>query len=137
MLIYSTTTKYEYEYYTWGANPGAKKEALERAHYISLIHGKSKPGDYNGETISIFFPFDSLSKAGLGVGETSYEGYDSLKKINGNTFHYIQIFKQTKDACWDGFTVNYYWAKDVGLIRKENINKGESWDLVSYHVEKQ
>ncbi len=135
-LIYSTTTKYEYKYYTFGANPNAKPEILERANSIDIIHGKSKAGDYNGETVSFFYPFDSNSNSGLGVGETTYIGMDSTLIINGIKFNNVRKFQQTQDPCWDGFTVIYYWAKDVGLIKKEKPKTGESWELINYHVEK-
>lgn len=135
-LIYSTTTKYEYSYYTLTPNPDAKPEILERVKFIDIIHGKSKPGDYHGEAIPFFFPFDSTRKASLGVGETNFIGTDSIFVIKGNEFKKIRKFQQTQDPCWDGWTVKYYWAKDVGLIRKENVNKQDIWDLINFHVEK-
>jgi hypothetical protein len=69
--------------------------------------------------------------------ESSLIHKDTTIVLPKYTIDSVVVFKCKDDACWDGFTVNYYWAKDVGLIRKENINKGESWDLVNYHIEKQ
>jgi hypothetical protein len=135
MLIYSATTKYEYKYYSGGANPDVNKESLSRQNLMTIIHGKSKPGDYNGETISFFFPFDSLSKRGLGVGETNYEGFQESISVKGKLYKNVRIFHQTQDPCLDGWTGKYYWAQDIGLIMKETVKK-ESWELVNYHVER-
>ncbi len=136
MLIYSTTTGYEYKYYTWGANPDLKKEDLEKANFISLILGKSKAGDYQGETVSFFYPFDSAVTSGTGSHTSYYKKFDSSYTLNGKTFFSIRKFYLDHDNTWDRWWVNYYWAKDVGLIKKENIKKEESWDLVNYNVEK-
>jgi hypothetical protein len=133
MLIYSTTTKYEYKYYSCGANPDAKKEYLTNANTICLIHGKSKPGDYQGETESFFYPFDSSY-----VGWYShYKGVDSTYNLKGVDYSMVRKFYIAHDYTWDNWWVNYYWAKDVGLIRRENIKLDESWDLINYRVEKQ
>lgn len=136
MLIYSTTTKYEYEYYSSGANPNAIPKYLENVNFITLIHGKSKSGDYNGETISFFYPFDSNKRSSMGVGETTYIGMDSTLILNGIEFKDVRKFQQTQDPCWDGYTVIYYWAKNIGLIKKEKPKTGECWELINYHVEK-
>jgi hypothetical protein len=136
MLIYSTTTKYEYEYYTFGANPDAKPEYLERANFISLIFGKSKAGDYQGETVPFFYPFDSSSTSGTGSHTCYYDGFYSSFNLKTKTYNYIQKFYLDQDNTWDRASVNYYWAKDVGLIKKENIKKGESWDLVNFNTMK-
>lgn len=133
--IYSTTTKYMYDYYTLTPNPDAIPEILARVNSIDILHGKSKPGDYHGETISFFYPFDSLRESSLGVGVTTYLGMDTLVNMKGNKFKNVRKFQQTKDACWDGNTCKYYWAKDIGLIKKENIKKEESWELINWHVE--
>ncbi len=137
MLIYSTTTKYEYEYYTGIANPDANIESLKRQNLISFVFGKSKQGDYQGESVSFFYPFDSTRTPGTGSSASYYKGHDSLYSLKGKTYSSIRKYYIENDNTWDRWPVNYFWAKDVGLIRKENINKGESWDLVSYHVEKQ
>jgi hypothetical protein len=137
MLIYSTTTKYEYEYYTFGANPDLPAKSLAPPYSIDLRLGKSKAGDYNGETVTFFYPFDKNHKGNISMFESSLIHKDTTIVLPKYTIDSVVVFKCKDDACWDGFTVNYYWAKDVGLIRKENINKGESWDLVNYHIEKQ
>jgi hypothetical protein len=134
MLIYSTTTKYEYKYYTGSANPDANIESLKRQNLISFVFGKSKLGDYQGESVSFFYPFDSTRTPGTGSSASYYKGHDSLYSLKGKTYYSVRKFYLENDNTWDRWSVNYYWAKGIGLIRKENTSKNESWELINFNI---
>jgi hypothetical protein len=134
MLIYSTTTKYEYKYYSSGANPDAKPEYLKNVNFISLWHGKSKSGDYNGETVSFFYPFDKNHTANISMFESSLIHKDTTIVLPKYTIDSVVVFKCKDDACWDSYDTKYYWGKNIGLVKKERINNSESWDLVNYII---
>ena len=136
MLIYSTTTGYEYKYYTLPPNPDAKPEILKKI-FFQFRHGKSKPGDYQGETVSFYYPFDLTQSGGGSPGESKYEGIDSILLIKGYYFNNVRRFRQEYDGCFSNKTAKYYWAKDVGLIKMGIPNTNEFWELINFKILKQ
>jgi hypothetical protein len=99
----------------------------------------------NGSLISVFhYPFNYLEKSGTGSTITSFIEMDSTLSIQDKTFHHVAKFEIDRDNLWypRDFTpielkyprAIYFWAKDVGLVKRENKNENYSWELIEYNI---
>ena len=95
----------------------------------------------NGSLISVFhYTFDYPRMSGTGSSYTTYIGMDSTLTIQGKTYQNVAKFDIDKDDIWEE-KLNcirsnniYYWAKDVGLIKKQSISCNYSWELIEYNI---
>ena len=83
------------------------------------------------------YPFDLAFRSGI---ETPYYiGMDSTFTLNGKKYNNVVKFNVDFDGIYEKGNVyipstTYYWAKDVGLIKKELRNFGYSWNLIDYKI---
>lgn len=93
-----------------------------------------------GEIKAFFYPFNIGERNGTGSSYTTCKGMDSSMLIQGKTFSNVIKFDVDKDDIWDDklqcIRSNniYYWAKDVGLIKKEMKTCNSSWELIEYNI---
>lgn len=87
-----------------------------------------------------FYPFDKDFLAGTGSMYCRYIGMDSLYSMQGKTYHNVVKFDLDSDdigepklSCIYPHAI-YYWAKNVGLIKKEVLTCNYSWELIEYNV---
>ncbi|HEY1047974.1 MAG TPA: hypothetical protein VGF79_16150 [Bacteroidia bacterium] len=72
--------------------------------------------------------------------ETRCANGDTVVVVQGKAYEHVAVFEVDVDEQWEEKfncirpKVKYYWAKGVGLIRKEMITCGYSWDLVDYKL---
>jgi len=67
--------------------------------------------------------------------------HDSLQ-VQGEWFYDVAVFEVDNDWIWNTFNTNhtkYYWAKNVGLIRRVLLEETsqvevESYNLIKYQV---
>jgi hypothetical protein len=77
-------------------------------------------------------PGDTLGNGNV-QGNTIYEQYiDSLNTL-GKTYYKIRVFYQDAFSNKTFYPIRGYWARDIGLIRKETSD-GRIWLLESYHI---
>ena len=90
----------------------------------------------------LYYPFVITSGPGTGNGSsyTTYIGMDSTLTIQGKTYQNVAKFDIDKDDIWEE-KLNcirsnniYYWAKDVGLIKKQSMSCSYSWELIEYNI---
>jgi hypothetical protein len=90
----------------------------------------------------LYYPFVITSGPGTGNGSsyTTYIGMDSTLTIQGKTYQNVAKFDIDKDDIWEE-KLNcirsnniYFWAKDVGLIKKQSISCNYSWELIEYNI---
>ena len=100
---------------------------------------KSKPGGFIGESyISIFYP-----EVGDSVGNYSPfrpnnqiiidSIYEKIKYL-GNDYHNILKINEYSNAVENFQPTIHYYAKYVGLVRKELLDSNEVWNLINYHI---
>jgi hypothetical protein len=93
-------------------------------------------GDYNGQTIAMFYPFDSqhsvvpYSQPGV---ITLPEQYDSLL-VQGEYFYQVKAFHDSMNSTEANEETKFFFALNKGIIRKEKPNLGEVWDLIRYNL---
>lgn len=75
---------------------------------------------------------------------TWFEGKMDTMQLNGRTYVDVLKFRITLDGIYRNKTsrhTQYYWARNVGLIKRELYESNssqvvvDSWELVEYHVE--
>lgn len=137
-ILYSFLEGYNYSYYISMQGASACiKDGSSHPCYI-LFYEKYKPGDVLGGGISWIFPFQK----GYG-GAADYSSqtsnlkiidiYDSLI-INTAVYHNIGKINVTNAHIYYRKDINVLWAKDVGIVRKENLTDNETWNLIYHNI---
>ncbi len=126
--IHSSFTKIIYLDQTVGYNPNEPRDlkaVVDRDGVSSYIKG-------------FFFPIISNEKISTGGSVTTCKGVDSSLMVQGKSFSNVGIFEVDIDAIWENsppFTSSkYYWAKDVGLIKRSANQKPDNWELIDYKI---
>jgi hypothetical protein len=130
--FYSTFIKDYYYEYTRTFNP----QATDLYITSNKIYREG-----NGSINTPFvYPFVLGTGSGNGSSNTTYIGMDSTLTIQGKTYQNVAKFDIDKDDIWEE-KLNcirsnniYYWAKDVGLIKKKSISCNYSWELIEYNI---
>jgi hypothetical protein len=90
-------------------------------------------GNINGETIHI-------SIVAIGEQLTSYPGYIyfesfyNILNINSNIFQNIQKWLNNKSMIDDKQNTKYFISKNIGIIRREQLDSNRTWNLIRYHI---
>jgi len=129
---YSSFTKKTFYYNSGYKFPNATTLYLEN-NKITL--------DGNGSVITpLVYPFIIGTGSDNGSSITTYKGMDSTLIIQGKTYFNVAKFEIDKDDIWEE-KLNcirsnniYYWAKDVGLVKKESKTCTYSWELIKYNI---
>lgn len=83
-------------------------------------------------------PFNTGIGSSTGSSITRFIGIDSILIIQGKTYYNVAKFDIDKDDIWYNFAsypnTIYYWAKDVGLIKRWNKSDNYSWELIDYNI---
>ena len=88
-------------------------------------------------SIRPFFRYTrNYKEAWDGAGFTKFEGKLEKLEIDARTYSDILVFYIESDGTWsfNGNPARYYWSKNIGLIKRENLRTGEEWHLVDYDV---
>lgn len=90
-----------------------------------------------GDNTPFFHPFDFSAGFGSGSSFVKYAGNDSLLNIQGKPYSNVVKFNiamdNIEDYCNNSNNI-YYWAKGIGLIKKEMITCNSSWELVECNI---
>ncbi len=127
---------YTYQVFTQGS-AGCIKEGSKWPCY-SLNCSKVFPGNVLGDSKSFFYPF----KKGYG-GQADYSSqkstitmanyFDSLI-VSGTTHRKVMVANITNSLVANRKEVNFYWAENVGIVRKENLTDNQTWNLIYYQI---
>jgi hypothetical protein len=132
--INSSYNKWTYVDETAGYNPNALRE-------LKCGIDRSVAGE--GEIVPFYHPFVPNSFSGTGSSYIYYKGIDSSLILNGKTYHNVANFELIPDDIWYPNThpietrypkAKFYWAKNVGLIKRHNLTENYSWELIEYHL---
>lgn len=139
------TVRYEYmsrvisssfnDCYYYDVTAGYNPDAIRQLKTI-VDRNSSKIGSIK----AFFYPFVLNEKLGNGSSNSIFIGLDSTLLIQGKTYYNVAKFELDKDDIWEE-KMNctransvYYWAKDVGLIKKEMKSCNYSWELIDYNI---
>ncbi|HEY1047063.1 MAG TPA: hypothetical protein VGF79_11530 [Bacteroidia bacterium] len=112
-------------------NPDAlrsKKTELERT---AIGEGINRP---------FLHPFVLKDKSGTSSSVTTCIHTDTSITIQGKTYDHVAVFEIDMDEIWEE-KLNcirpnsvYWWAKGVGLIRRDMKRCDYSWELIEYNI---
>lgn len=109
-------------------------DATDTMHYSRFLLLRNVWGD---GSISPFFIYrlDYPSSYG-GASTTTVEAKRDELEIDGRIFDNVMQFHISRDGSWSwaGNPARYSWAKEVGLVQREDLSTGEKWSLVDYEV---
>ena len=142
MKTKSALTEYDYQYwpvYTYGNPLCSMTEAVQgKCVYISIT--KYKPGGFSGQGKCFFVnykqgmyevaPTTAFPENKIEV-ESIFPDY-TLGSLN---FDQTVKIKEQHTLLENDQETHHYYARGVGLIRKELTDSNQVWNLVSYHIE--
>ncbi len=130
--FYSTYIKRDFYEYTRTFNP----QATDLYITSNKIYREG-----NGSINTPFvYPFVLGTGSDNGSSITEYIGMDSTLTIQGKAYHHVAKFDINLDGVWSKtypYTTTgsiYYWAKDVGLVKKTATHRDENWELIEYNI---
>lgn len=130
--IESSFNQWQYFDETLGYNPNSTplkklRTILNRSSTVAV--GSKDP---------FFYPCSIDERYGGGIYVTICRGFDSTLLIQGKTYNSVIRFEFYFDDFWypspENQSAIYYWAKDVGLVKRENITENYSWELKEYKI---
>jgi hypothetical protein len=121
----------EYNYNMW-ANTTWPTIGGKRA----LNTDKFKPGDYVGETVAFFdhAKLNDFMGTYINNGKVTLVELQDSMIISNNIFHGVRKFYDNSNSNEHYSPTNYYYSKNIGLIRKEVLSTNKVWNLVRYHI---
>ena len=118
-------------------------EGLETNETVWMWYfiSKFKPGNYKGETNIFTYPFTKEVVNNGSPHETKMLDDIDTITIQGDFYTDVKHFDISDDQgfIWDDFNrsgghVQYYFAPKVGIIKKEQMTKNTSWELIESHI---
>ena len=91
-----------------------------------------------GTSTMIYFPLDYNVGGSVSGQRVELKRYDSLQ-VQGQWYYDVAEFEAKPDPLMNGRIGRYYWAKNVGLIKREKYEHWtneytEGWHLIRYQV---
>jgi len=98
-----------------------------------------------GIIVPFFHHFSTEGGSGTGSSFTKFITKDTTLTIQNKIYHDVVKFEIDQDDIWypDEYLGPiefkypksiYYWAKGVGLVKKENLKENYSWELIEHHI---
>ena len=121
----------------WGCQPANKLN-----HYFEFL---VKDGcARSSESALFYYPFD-LSKSGVSGQDLFFRAFHDSLEVLGVWYDEVAEFELDKDFIWDRKITKYFWAKGVGLIRREQYRRDPdewskpielltAWQITDYHI---
>ncbi len=93
----------------------------------------------NGDVSMFHYPFSKSENSGTGAETTTFVEIDSLYILEGKIYTNVAKFDISLDIynendCFVYSQASYYWAKDIGLIKRELKHCNFSWELIDYKI---
>jgi hypothetical protein len=101
---------------------------------VIIMREKYKPNDFVGETV--YFLYDHF------IGDWRRTGNDTiaLSNIQGSLALENDIFSNVvqihhaKDITEHDQETNFYFAKNIGIVKKELLDSNQVWNLIRYYI---
>jgi hypothetical protein len=142
MRVYSVYQDYSYHLYPFYAGGSQLCNASGNIHStcLSIKRSKYKPGDALGEATC--FMWKNYQGQVAYVPNSAFENNQitvaaimSTFAVQGVVFNDVVKIHELNTFIEGRQPTNHYFAKGVGLIRKELLDSNQVWNLVSYHIE--
>ncbi len=68
------------------------------------------------------------------MDQLTYIKYYNLFILNSKNFSATQKWFNYGSDCDDGQNTTYYIAKNIGIVRREQLDSNRTWNLIRYNV---
>lgn len=140
--IYSEREDYYYHYFPWIiSSNNCFPNGISSSKCIHVKRSKGNIGDYIGEDICFFIQHKKNDQIQItnvqffGDKLTISEVYYDSFTLGDLTFNRTVKIHEDHTFIENNNPTYHYFAKGVGLIRKELLDSNEVWNLVNYHIE--
>jgi hypothetical protein len=144
IVTWSAVSRYDDYVYKFYKRTPEQDPILTDEHttlYKQFFMAKSKPGSYLGETNLFSYPFTTNILNNGAPHTTELLSNISEADVNGKKYLDIKVFRISNDKTFiydelgrSGGIVQYYWAPDVGIIKREHMTKNITWELVESQI---
>jgi hypothetical protein len=135
MYVTVWSTKYKWNLFWYTNSMNADQHDLDQEKKIKFtkeLKGKSAN--------CLFYNFDKNFIGGGPASPSHFVDEINSIEIQGTAYYNVKKFTMESDGTWGhtpGFTyakVNYYWVKDIGIIKRESENNTGNWELIEYDI---
>lgn len=138
--IKSSFNNWVYRQETRDASPASDLTLEERKRVIMKRTVVSE-----GIVVPFFYPFEiGLAGGGTGSSFTTLKEFLPTYLLKGKTYTNVAVFEIDSDDIWYPNNYpdltkqypnsSYYWAENVGLIKRENQSENYAWELIEYNI---
>lgn len=136
-ITYTTTSITLKENYRHYNRYGLSAEPIDWKYfyYISRSRISDKNG-FEGIQYTYIYPYENFIGGQNSIHlEEKIENYS----LSGFNFNDVLVFQIEGDGSWDSYPTKYYWAKNVGLVKREKcdidkITLLDGWELIEYEI---
>lgn len=90
-------------------------------------------GNKNGKTIHLAV-VEQGTTLYISLDQLVYDSYYSSLLIKSNTFLSTQKWINYSSNCDDDQNTKYYIAKNIGIVRREQLDSNRNWNLIRYNI---
>ncbi len=135
--IYSSYNTWIYQQETNDVYASSKIDLEDRGVVLDRIVANE------GLATVFLYPFKEGNGVGNGSSLTLFKQLLPTLTLQGETYNNVAVFEIDQDDIWYANSylgaikypkAKYYWAENVGLIKRENISENYSWELIEYNI---
>jgi hypothetical protein len=138
VYINSSLDGYTYHYYVMTQGSAGCIRGGAKNPCYSIMCSKFKTGDVFGESISMFYDirvgFESFGDFSSDKSRLKIKEFYTSLSTSGNLFNKVVKVEITYSLISNRKDIIFYWAKDAGIIKKENITDSQTWNLIDYKL---
>ena len=136
-------TTYYSTYYNWYFNDNTGLFNPDFTPLQTLFYPINRLVYGEGLIGTFYYPFDKNEVAGTGSSQTKFKELFTTMTLNSQTYLEVAQFETDSDDIWYSDTTSnlirypktrYYWAKNVGLVKRENVSENYSWELIEHRI---
>jgi hypothetical protein len=139
--VHSTYDGYDYPYFTQTALETYKNHQVKKeVQSTGVYRAKTKPGDFVAEDkCFLFYPKVGMWSFNYGdpfgdpdslIIKTLYDNFE----LSGYSYQEVVGIYEITTAVEEYQPTMHFFAKGVGLIKKELLDSNQIWNLVDYHI---
>ncbi|MEZ4844173.1 MAG: hypothetical protein R3A43_07975 [Bacteroidia bacterium] len=132
---------YEYHFYLMYGQPNMELATQNQVVNRSYFLAKYRPGNYVGLRNNFLYPFNQNFIEKNSTHSVQLKGEYTTLKLGTENYTDVKVFWVSDDDLifYDelertGGAAQYYWAKNIGMIKLENLKHSVSWELIDYNI---
>lgn len=104
--------------------------AVQQTRDLTKVYFREEQGNSYSQIVAAAYPFkEGVHFSGGGLTTFTCDSLIDTIAVNAGTFTNVHRFHLTSNKLEMDQPTHYYFAKGVGLIRKEIVSTGEVWEL--------